>query len=132
MLDWLIEVCLFKYSDPILYLIIGQIVCTQPRRLAARALASRVAEEFGCQVGEEVGFQIGASNPRVSPQTRIRFVTDAILLNEYHNDRRLSAYSIVIVDEAHERRVDTDLLFGIMKTCLNERHDIKVSYKVNF
>lgn len=59
-------------------------------------------------------------------------MTDAILLNEYHNDRRLSAYSIVIVDEAHERRVDTDLLFGIMKTCLNERHDIKVSYKVNF
>lgn len=107
-------------------MIIGQIICTQPRRLAARALASRVAEEFGCQVGEEVGFQIGASNPLISSQTRIRFVTDAILLNEYHKDRRLSDYSIVIVDEAHERRIDTDLIFGIMKTCLEERHDIKV------
>ncbi len=54
-------------------------------------------------------------------------MTDAILLNEYHSDRSLSDYSIVIVDEAHERRIDTDLLFGIMKTCLNERYDIKAS-----
>jgi ATP-dependent helicase HrpA len=54
-------------------------------------------------------------------------VTDAVLLNEYQRDRRLSAYSVVIVDEAHERRVDTDLLFGVMKICLEERHDIKVS-----
>ena len=107
-------------------MIIGQIICTQPRRLAARVLASRVADEFGCQIGEEVGYQIGASNPRISSRTRIRFVTDGILLNEYHNDRKLSKYSIVIVDEAHERHIDTDLLFGIMKICLEERHDIKV------
>ena len=53
-------------------------------------------------------------------------MTDAILLNEYHKDRKLSNYSIVIVDEAHERRIDTDILFGIMKTCLEERRNIKV------
>lgn len=87
-----------------------------------------MAKEFGCRVGEEVGFQVGACNPCVSRQTRIRFVTDAILLNEYHNDRILSTYSIVIIDEAHERRIDTDLLFGIMKTCLEERHNIKVRH----
>ncbi|CAF1394380.1 unnamed protein product [Rotaria sordida] len=103
-----------------------QIVCTQPRRLAARALASRVAEEFGCNVGEEVGFHIGATRPRVSDSTKIRFVTDSVLLNSYHTDPTLSSYSVVIIDEAHERRVDTDLLFGIMKLCLRQRPDIKL------
>lgn len=58
--------------------------------------------------------------------TKIRFVTDSILLNEYIIDPKLSRYSIVVIDEAHERRVDTDLLFGIMKLCLRQRSDIKV------
>ncbi len=58
--------------------------------------------------------------------TKIRFVTDTILLNQYAEDPKLSSYSIVIIDEAHERRVDTDLLFGVMKLCLRQRDDIKV------
>jgi HrpA-like RNA helicase len=62
----------------------------------------------------------------VSDSTKIRFVTDSVLLNNYHADPTLSSYSIVIIDEAHERRVDTDLLFGIMKLCLRQRPDIKV------
>jgi HrpA-like RNA helicase len=66
----------------------------------------------------------------VSQKTRIRFVTDAVLLNEYQQDSKLQAYSIVIIDEAHERRVDTDLLFGIMKICLKERNDIKASFTI--
>jgi HrpA-like RNA helicase len=74
----------------------------------------------------QVGFRIGAINPRVSELTKIRFVTDSILLNEYVEDPKLSKYSIVIIDEAHERRVDTDLLFGIMKLCLRQRSDLKV------
>ncbi len=74
----------------------------------------------------QVGFRIGAIRPRVSESTKIRFVTDSILLNEYIDDPKLSKYSIVIIDEAHERRVDTDLLFGIMKLCLRQRSDLKV------
>jgi HrpA-like RNA helicase len=74
----------------------------------------------------QVGFHIGASRPQVSESTKIRFVTDSILLNEYVEDPKLSKYSIVIIDEAHERRVDTDLLFGIMKLCLQERSNLKV------
>ncbi|CAF0892008.1 unnamed protein product [Rotaria sp. Silwood1] len=104
----------------------GQIVCTQPRRLAARELALRVAKEFGCQVGEEVGCHVGACRPKVSRRTRIRFVTDAVLLNEYQMDPMLRTYAIVIIDEAHERHVDTDLLFGAMKLCLSKRPDIKL------
>ncbi|UJR32555.1 hypothetical protein I4U23_020016 [Adineta vaga] len=102
------------------------IVCTQPRRLAVRELSARVAKEFGCKVGEEVGYQVGASQPQISSRTKMRFVTDSVLLNEYQTDRMLSAYSIIIIDEAHERRVDTDLLFGALRCCICERYDIKL------
>ncbi|CAF3878672.1 unnamed protein product [Adineta steineri] len=104
----------------------GQIICTQPRRLAARELASRVAKEFDCKVGEEVGCHVGASRPQISHLTQIRFVTDAVLLNEYQMDPMLSAYSLIIIDEAHERRIDTDLLFGALKICLQRRPDMKL------
>lgn len=70
---------------------------------------------------------MGACRPLASGRTRIRFVTDAVLLNEYQADPMLRAYTIVIIDEAHERHVDTDLLFGAMKLCLSKRSDIKVS-----
>jgi HrpA-like RNA helicase len=65
--------------------------------------------------------------PRISDCTKVSFVTDGFLLNEYVDDPKLSRYSIVIIDEAHERRVDTDLLFGVMKQCLRQRADLKVS-----
>ncbi|CAF4504213.1 unnamed protein product [Rotaria socialis] len=103
----------------------GQIICTQPRRLAARLLASLVAEEFGCQLGKEVRCDIfGTCCP--SPQTKIRFVTEAVLLNEYHADPMLSNYSVVIIDEAHERRLNTDIIFGVMKLCARQRKDLKL------
>ena len=75
----------------------------------------------------QVGCQVGASQPQISNRTKMCFVTDSVLLNEYQTDPSLSAYSIVIIDEAHERRVDTDLLFGAMKLCISRRFDIKVS-----
>ncbi|UJR19269.1 hypothetical protein I4U23_022398 [Adineta vaga] len=104
----------------------GEIVCIQPRRFAARALADRVAEEFGCRVGEEVDTALHSETPSKSKSARIRFVTASVLLDEYRRDKRLSSYSIVIIDEAHERFIDTDLLFGVMKICLQQRSDIKL------
>ncbi|CAF1169317.1 unnamed protein product [Adineta steineri] len=104
----------------------GEIVCTQPRRFAARALADHVAKEFGCCVGEEIGIHLDAKGPKVSKLTKIRIVTENVLLNQYRQDRMLSSYSIVIIDEAHERRIDTDLLLGVMKLCVAQRPDIKL------
>ncbi|CAF1564351.1 unnamed protein product, partial [Didymodactylos carnosus] len=105
--------------------ILGYIVCTQPRKLACRTLAARVAEEYGCQIGEEVGYQVG-NNRKLLTSTMMRFVTDTLFLNEHIRDPLLQQYSIVIVDEAHERKVDTDLVFGIMKQCLRRRKDLKL------
>ncbi|UJR12418.1 hypothetical protein I4U23_016594 [Adineta vaga] len=103
-----------------------QIICTQPRKLAARSLAARVAEEYGCKIGEEVGFQVGGGRPTTSNKTKIKFVTDTLFLNEYQNDSMLRNYSVVIIDEAHERKIDTDIVFGIMKLCLRKRKDLKL------
>jgi HrpA-like RNA helicase len=66
----------------------------------------------------------------VSPRTRIRFVTDTVLLDEYRADPCLNNYAIVIIDEVQERRVNTDLLFGVMKQCLRQRKDLRVSYLI--
>ncbi|CAF1038377.1 unnamed protein product, partial [Didymodactylos carnosus] len=106
----------------------GQIICTQPRKLAARMLAARVAEEYGCKVGEEVDFHVGGDRCRRTNDniTKIKFVTDTLFLNEYQKDPMLKNYSIVVIDEAHERKIDTDLVFGIMKQCLRKRKDLKL------
>ncbi|CAF3303040.1 unnamed protein product [Rotaria sp. Silwood2] len=103
-----------------------QIICTQPRKLAARSLAARVAEEYGCQIGEEVGFHVGGGRPTTSKRTKIKFVTDTLFLNEYKNDPMLLKYSVVLVDEAHERKIDTDIVLGLMKQCLKKRKDLKL------
>ena len=76
----------------------------------------------------KVGCHVGACRANASFKTQIHFVTNAVLLNEYQKDSMLTNYAVVIIDEAHERHVDTDLLFGAMKLCLNRRSDIKVSY----
>jgi len=70
---------------------------------------------------------VGGGRPITSHKTKVKFVTDTLFLNEYQNDRMLQKYSIVIVDEAHERKIDTDIVFGIMKQCLRIRKDLKVS-----
>ncbi len=103
----------------------GMIGCTQPRRIAARAVARRVAEELQVPLGGAVGFQVRFSD-NVGEQTAIKFMTDGILLAEIGNDRWLSRYDTIIVDEAHERSLNIDFLLGYLKRLLPRRPDLKV------
>ncbi|WP_068817309.1 ATP-dependent RNA helicase HrpA, partial [Xanthomonas translucens] len=103
----------------------GMIGCTQPRRIAARAVAARVAEELRTPVGGAVGFQV-RFNDRVGEETRIKFMTDGILLAEIASDRWLSSYDTIIVDEAHERSLNIDFLLGYLKQLLRKRPELKV------
>ncbi|WP_045728089.1 ATP-dependent RNA helicase HrpA [Xanthomonas sp. GPE 39] len=103
----------------------GMIGCTQPRRIAARAVAARVAEELHTPVGDMVGFQV-RFNDRIGEQTRIKFMTDGILLAEIASDRWLSNYDTIIVDEAHERSLNIDFLLGYLKQLLRKRPELKV------
>lgn len=98
---------------------------TQPRRLAARTIAERIAEELGQQVGELVGYQVRFTD-RVSKATRIKLMTDGILLNELRRDRMLRAYDTIIIDEAHERSLNIDFLLGYLKQLLPQRPDLKL------
>lgn len=103
-----------------------QIVCTQPRRLAAIGVASRVSEEQGDrEIGESVGYQIRLQS-KVSKLTSLTFVTTGILLRRLHGDPDLSGISHVIVDEVHERNVDSDFLLCIIRKVLKRRPDLKL------
>jgi ATP-dependent helicase HrpA len=103
----------------------GMIGCTQPRRIAARAVARRVAEELQVPMGGAVGYQV-RFNDNVGDDTRIKFMTDGILLAEIASDRWLSSYDTIIVDEAHERSLNIDFLLGYLKQLLAKRRDLKV------
>jgi ATP-dependent helicase HrpA len=103
----------------------GMIGCTQPRRIAARAVARRVAEELQVPLGGAVGFQV-RFNDNVGEQTAVKFMTDGILLAEVQSDRWLSKYDTIIVDEAHERSLNIDFLLGYLKQLLRKRPDLKV------
>ncbi|KAL9085835.1 MAG: hypothetical protein Q9159_004500 [Coniocarpon cinnabarinum] len=103
----------------------GMIGCTQPRRVAAISVAKRVAEEVGCKLGHEIGYTIRFED-NTSPDTTIKFMTDGILLRESVLDPKLEKYSVIILDEAHERTVATDVLFGLLKRTLRLRPDLKV------
>lgn len=103
----------------------GMIGCTQPRRIAARAVANRVAQELQVELGGVVGYQV-RFNDRISEQTAVKFMTDGILLAEIQNDRWLSKYDTIIVDEAHERSLNIDFLLGYLKQLLQRRRDLKV------
>ena len=103
----------------------GMIGCTQPRRIAARAVARRVAEELQVPLGGVVGYQV-RFNDQVTADTAIKFMTDGILLAEIASDRWLSAYDTIIVDEAHERSLNIDFLLGYLKQLLRKRRDLKV------
>ncbi|KAJ0017415.1 hypothetical protein Pint_10467 [Pistacia integerrima] len=91
------------------------IACTQPRRLAVQAVASRVAEEMGVKVGEEVGYTIRFEDLTKKGVTMIKFLTDGVLLREMMDDPLLTKYSVIMVDEAHERSISTDILLGLLK-----------------
>lgn len=99
--------------------------CTQPRRVAAISVATRVAEEVGCRVGEEVGFSV-RFNDRTSSRTVIKYMTDGMLMREYLADGLLSKYSVLILDEAHERTLYTDVLFALLKELIKKRRDLKI------
>ncbi len=103
----------------------GMIGCTQPRRIAARAVARRVAEELRVPLGDIVGFQV-RFNDQVGERTAVKFMTDGILLAEMASDRWLSAYDTIIVDEAHERSLNIDFLLGYLKQLLRKRRDLKI------
>ena len=103
----------------------GMIGHTQPRRLAARSVASRIAQELNVTLGQEVGFAVRFTD-RVSDATRIKLVTDGLLLTEIRHDRMLSRYDVIIVDEAHERSLNVDFLLGYLKRLLAKRADLKL------
>jgi len=103
----------------------GMIGCTQPRRIAARAMADRVAEELDTPLGELVGYQV-RFREKLGQNTMVKFMTDGILLAETHRDRHLDAYDTIIVDEAHERSLNIDFLIGYLKRLLRSRPDLRV------
>ncbi|XP_061196392.1 uncharacterized protein LOC133204662 [Saccostrea echinata] len=103
----------------------GHIVCTQPRKVAAASLAQRVASEMKSTVADIVGYQCGIQK-KVSDQTKVVYMTDHTLLNECIKDPLLNDYSCIIIDEAHERSIYTDLLLGMIKKCLPRRQDIRI------
>ena len=101
------------------------IVCTQPRRIAAMAVAARTASEMGCTLGEDVGYAIRFDS-KCNSNTSIKYCTDGLLLRETMQDPLLSKYSVIIVDEAHERSLYTDILLGLLKKIHRKRPDLRV------
>lgn len=102
-----------------------RIAHTQPRRIAARTIAERVAEELQVPLGTTVGYKVRFTD-KVSADTRVALMTDGILLNEIHRDRLLRRYDTIIVDEAHERSLNVDFLIGYLTRILPKRPDLKV------
>lgn len=104
----------------------GKIVgVTQPRRVAATTVAIRVAEEVGCELGKDVGYSIRFEDV-TSAATKIKFLTDGLLIREALVDPLLSRYSVIMVDEAHERSISTDVLLGLLKKILKRRPELRV------
>ncbi|KAI8326954.1 P-loop containing nucleoside triphosphate hydrolase protein [Choanephora cucurbitarum] len=103
----------------------GKVSCTQPRRVAAMSVAKRVAEEMGCELGDTVGYTIRFED-QTSEKTLIRYMTDGILLRESMNSPDLDQYSAIVMDEAHERALNTDVLMGLLKKILARRRDLKL------
>lgn len=102
-----------------------KIGCTQPRRVAAMSVASRVAQEMGIKLGNEVGYSIRFEDC-TSERTIIKYMTDGMLLREFLSEPDLAGYNVVIVDEAHERTLHTDILFGLVKDIARFRSDLKL------
>ncbi len=103
----------------------GRIGCTQPRRLAATSVARRVAEECRVEIGKEVGWQVRFTEV-CSKETKVKFMTDGILLAETQGDREMRQYDTIIIDEAHERSLNIDFLLGYLKRLVKRRKDLRV------
>ncbi len=103
----------------------GRIACTQPRRVAALSVSRRVAEELGVQWGREVGCKV-RFNDETTGATRIKFLTDGMLLSEAQGDPLLREYDTIIVDEAHERSLNIDFLLGHLRQLSGRRTDLKI------
>lgn len=103
----------------------GKIGCTQPRRVAAMSVSARVSQEMGVKLGHEVGYSIRFEDC-TSEKTVIKYMTDGMLLREFLGEPDLSSYSVVMVDEAHERTLSTDILFGLVKDIARFRPDLKL------
>ncbi|MDN3904050.1 ATP-dependent RNA helicase HrpA [Arthrobacter sp. YD2] len=103
----------------------GLIGHTQPRRLAARTVAERIASELDVEIGDEVGFQVRFTG-ETSRKTKVKLMTDGILLAEIQHDPKLKKYSTIIIDEAHERSLNIDFILGYLRRLLPERPDLKV------
>lgn len=105
----------------------GRLVgCTQPRRVAAQTVAARVAEEMGTELGNICGYTIRFDDKSDPLETRVKFLTDGILIREMMGDPLLSRYSVIMVDEAHERSVYTDVLIGLLKKIQKRRKDLRL------
>ncbi|KAF3331470.1 putative pre-mRNA-splicing factor ATP-dependent RNA helicase DHX16 isoform X1 [Carex littledalei] len=103
----------------------GMVACTQPRRVAAMSVAARVAQEMGVKLGHEVGYSIRFEDC-TSEKTLVKYMTDGMLLREFLGEPDLASYSVVMVDEAHERTLSTDILFGLVKDISRFRKDLKL------
>lgn len=114
------KICLFLGRG-----VFGRIGHTQPRRIAARALASRISSELGRELGDSVGYKV-RFHDRVGPHSHIKLMTDGMLLAEVQQDRYLNEYDTLIIDEAHERSLNIDFLLGYLKELLPKRPDLKL------
>ncbi|SCU97022.1 LAMI_0F08614g1_1 [Lachancea mirantina] len=115
----------FVLFDEMPHLQNTQVACTQPRRVAAMSVAQRVAEEMDVNLGEEVGYSIRFEN-KTSNRTILKYMTDGMLLREAMEDHDLKRYSCIILDEAHERTLATDILMGLLKNVVLRRPDLKL------
>ena len=103
----------------------GMIGCTQPRRVAAMSVAKRVSDEMEVELSAEVGYSIRFEDC-TSEKTMIKYMTDGILLRESLREPDLDHYSAIIMDEAHERSLNTDVLFGLLRSVVSRRSDLKL------
>lgn len=116
---------LTQYLEESRYGLFGKICCTQPRCVAAVSLAERVAQEYGCEIGKTVGYSIRFCD-MTSEETVIQYMTDGVLLRKCKSDPDFLQYSVIILDEAHERTVHTDILFALLKCVVTQRPNFKL------
>merc|ERR1719359_641761 len=107
------------------YTKVGKLGCTQPRRVAAMSVAARVAQEMGVKLGHEVGYNIRFEDC-TSDRTIIEYMTDGMLLRSFLNEPDCQSFSVMLIDEAHERTLHTDVLFGLVKDVSRFREDLKL------